>query len=126
MENPREPTFHRDEKTIPTFKTILLQLNGNIIKYLHYIQRMQANLTRLQQLREHTIQLPRNTRMKYLLETCNGRLKNFKVVHESFCHGQGTSDKLKKTDFFEVYISCSYIILTLCCPKIQKIIHFTL
>ena len=26
-------------------------------------------------------------RMKSLIETCNGRLKNFKVVHESFCHG---------------------------------------
>eukprot|EP00804_Cyclotella_cryptica_P011287 CCRYP_007775-RA/>CCRYP_007775-RA protein AED:0.40 eAED:0.58 QI:0/0/0/1/0/0/2/0/111 len=35
-------------------------------------------------------------RMKYTLETCNGRLKNFKVVHESCCHGQGTSDTLKK------------------------------
>jgi hypothetical protein len=28
-------------------------------------------------------------RMKSLLETCNGRLKNLKVVHDSFCHGQG-------------------------------------
>jgi hypothetical protein len=35
-------------------------------------------------------------RMKSMLETCNGRLKNFKVVRESFRHGQGTNDKLKK------------------------------
>eukprot|EP00804_Cyclotella_cryptica_P000894 CCRYP_001120-RA/>CCRYP_001120-RA protein AED:0.22 eAED:0.40 QI:0/0/0/1/0/0/3/0/164 len=35
-------------------------------------------------------------RMKSMLETCSGRLKNFKVVHESVCNRQGTSNKLKK------------------------------
>eukprot|EP00804_Cyclotella_cryptica_P002782 CCRYP_009332-RA/>CCRYP_009332-RA protein AED:0.29 eAED:0.29 QI:0/0/0/1/1/1/2/0/133 len=35
-------------------------------------------------------------RMKSMLETCNGRLKNFKFVCEFFCHGQGTSNKPKK------------------------------
>ena len=45
---------------------------------------MQVNLTRLQQLRVHTIQLPRNTKMKSLLEICNGRLKNLKLFMSPF------------------------------------------
>ena len=36
-------------------------------------------------------------RIKSLNETANGRLKNFKVVRESFCHGKGDVDgKLAK------------------------------
>lgn len=35
-------------------------------------------------------------RIKSLNETCNGRLKNFKVVRESFRHGTDAEDKLKK------------------------------
>jgi hypothetical protein len=35
-------------------------------------------------------------RIKSLNETCNGRLKNFKVVKDSFRHGTNTADKLKK------------------------------
>lgn len=35
-------------------------------------------------------------RLKSLLETRNGRLKNFKVVRESFRHGRGTDNKLGK------------------------------
>jgi hypothetical protein len=35
-------------------------------------------------------------RIKSMNETCNGRFKNFKVVRESFRHGSGTNDKLKK------------------------------
>lgn len=35
-------------------------------------------------------------RIKSLNETCNGRLKNFKVVRESFRHGIDAEDKLKK------------------------------
>ena len=34
--------------------------------------------------------------IKSLNETCNGRLKNFKVVRESFRHGRSTEDKLSK------------------------------
>eukprot|EP00804_Cyclotella_cryptica_P014138 CCRYP_005575-RA/>CCRYP_005575-RA protein AED:0.15 eAED:0.15 QI:0/0/0/1/0/0/2/0/214 len=35
-------------------------------------------------------------RIKSQLESCNGRFKNFKVIRESFRHGQGTDDKLKR------------------------------
>jgi hypothetical protein len=35
-------------------------------------------------------------RIKSMNKTCNGRLKNFKVVRESFRHGSDTNDKLKK------------------------------
>ena len=35
-------------------------------------------------------------RMKSMMETCFGRLKNFKVLRESFRHGTVTADKMKK------------------------------
>lgn len=35
-------------------------------------------------------------RMKSMLETCNGRFKNFKIVREAFRHGTDADDKLKK------------------------------
>ena len=35
-------------------------------------------------------------RIKSQLESCNGRFKNFKVVRESFRHGQSTDGKLKR------------------------------
>lgn len=49
-------------------------------------------------------------RMKSMLETCNGRFKNFKVVRESFRHGKDTDDKLKqiKVTFEAVAVLVQY------------------
>ena len=35
-------------------------------------------------------------RMKSMQETCFKRLKDFKVLRKSFCHGKNTKDKLEK------------------------------
>ena len=36
-------------------------------------------------------------RMKSMQETCFKRIKDYKVLRESFCHGKNTKDKLKKS-----------------------------
>ena len=50
------------------------------------------------------------SRIKSMLETCNGRFKVFKIVREAFRHGGGTEDKLKKikTSFSAVAVLVQY------------------
>ena len=49
-------------------------------------------------------------RMKSMQETCFKRLKDFKVLRESFRHGKGTTDKLAKIElaFEAVAVLCQY------------------